>query len=76
MSEKRFNMDNKTHEILKIESAKRKISMKKLVHNAVIEYFERHKIEQTDLPPAKKTPKKEESIMDFINNEKLVKKIE
>lgn len=35
-------IDTKTHEILKLESAKRKISMLKLVHDAVIEYLERH----------------------------------
>ncbi len=46
-----FGIDIKTHEIIKIESAKRNISMKKLVHDAVIEYLEKHKMEWIDLTP-------------------------
>jgi len=49
--QKMFNMDSETHSILKIESAKRNISMKKLVHDAVIEYFERHKVFNSNLEP-------------------------
>lgn len=48
---KRLNIDIKTHEIVKLEAAKRKISMKKIVHDAVIEYLERHEIVWTDLTP-------------------------
>lgn len=65
-TDKSFQMDIKTHEILKLESVKRKTSMKKLVHDAVIEYVERHKIERTDLPPAKKKPEKEGNLTDYI----------
>lgn len=43
---KRLNIDIETHEIVKLEAVKRKIFMKKLVHDAVIEYLERHKIEE------------------------------
>lgn len=45
-----IRVDIKTHETIKIESAKRNISMKKLVHDAVIEYLEKHEIE-IDLIP-------------------------
>jgi len=37
-------IDKKTHEMVKSESAKRNESMKSLVHDAIIEYFERHKV--------------------------------
>jgi len=46
-----IGIDIKTHEILKLESAKRNISMKKIVHDTVIEYLERHKEEWTGLTP-------------------------
>lgn len=39
-------VDVETKEIVKLESVKRKIFMKVLVHDAVIEYLERHKIEE------------------------------
>jgi len=53
MAKKRKDLyiDEKTHEIIKLESTKRKISMKKLVHDAVIEYLERHEEEYTGLTP-------------------------
>ena len=41
-------VDVETKERVKLESVKRKIFMKKLVHDAVIEYLERHKIEGND----------------------------
>lgn len=50
-TDKNFQMDIKTHEALKLESVKRKTSMKKLVHDAVIEYLEKHKMEWIDLTP-------------------------
>ena len=67
-------VDIKTHKIVKLEAVKREISMKKLVHDAVIEYLKRHKIEVNDLTPAKKILKKEDSIMDFINIKKKLAK--
>ena len=43
-----LNMDPKMHSTLKIESAIRKIPMKKIVNDALIEYFEKHKIENKE----------------------------
>lgn len=60
-------VDMKIRKIVKLEAVKRDISMKKLVHDAVIEYVERHKIERIDLLPAKKTPEKEGNLTDYIN---------
>jgi len=38
-------VDSETHGIIKLESVKRNISMKKLVHDAVIEYLKENKKE-------------------------------
>ena len=38
-------VDMEIRKIVKLEAVKRDISMKKLVHDAVIEYVERHKIQ-------------------------------
>ena len=35
-------IDSETHGIIKLESVKRKISMKKLVHDAVVEYLKKN----------------------------------
>ncbi len=43
-----LNMDPKMHSTLKIESAKRKIPMKKIVTDALTEYFEKYKIENKE----------------------------
>ena len=48
---KTLNIDKKIHSVLKEESGKRLISMKQLVHDAVIEYFERHKVFDSNLDP-------------------------
>ncbi len=39
-----LNIEKKVHEIVKSESIKRRESMKSLVQNAIIEYFNRHKV--------------------------------
>jgi len=75
-NEKHIVVDIKTHKIVKLESVKKEVSMGEVVRVAVVEYLERYEIERKDLPPAKKTLEKEGNLTDFINNKKLVKKIE
>lgn len=74
--DERICVDIKTHKIIKIESAKRDISMKKLVHDAVIEYLERHEIGQSDLTPeiSKKIRSQDDNLMTFIQKKELIKK--
>lgn len=36
-------IDSEDHGIIKLEAVKRKISMKKLVHDAVVEYLKKNK---------------------------------
>ena len=50
---KRFPIwvDEETHSNLRIESGKSKVSMRKIVHDAVIEYFVRHREFDSGLDP-------------------------
>lgn len=47
--EKPIFVEIKTHKIVKVEAVKRDISMRKLVHDAVVGYLERHKIFNSNL---------------------------
>jgi len=44
VNDRQINIDKKTHGIVKMESEKRNESMKSLVQDAIIEYFEKHKV--------------------------------
>lgn len=44
VNDRQININKKTHGIVKMESEKRNESMKNLVQDAIIEYFERHKV--------------------------------
>ena len=66
-------LDEETHSNLKIESAKRKISMKKIVHDAINEYFERHMVLDSDLDPD--TIEKIKNCVEQIFKPKNVKRI-
>ena len=44
VNDRQINIGKRIHEIVKSESTKRNESMKSLVQDAIIEYFERHKM--------------------------------
>ncbi|KKL46958.1 hypothetical protein LCGC14_2340360 [marine sediment metagenome] len=66
-------VDEETHSKLRIESGKSKISMKKIVHDAVIEYIERHRVLDSDLDPD--TIEKIKNCVEEIFKPKNVKRI-